>query len=121
MITGLDHVQLAMPPGAEETARAFYGGVLGMAERPKPPGLADRGGCWFAAGGCVLHLGVEAGFRPARKAHPGILVTGIDAFAARLEAAGAPVTWDDHLPGHRRFHSADPFGNRLEFLAPATG
>lgn len=118
MITGLDHVQLAAPPGAEEVLRAFYTGVLGMTEIPKPPVLAARGGCWFQAGTAQLHLGVETGFRPAHKAHPGLRVTGIDAYAARLEAHGTPVTWNDDLPGHRRFHCADPVGNRLEFLEP---
>ncbi|MFD7467537.1 VOC family protein [Streptomyces tendae] len=118
MITGLDHVQLAAPPGAEEVLRAFYTGVLGMTEIPKPPVLAARGGCWFQAGTAQLHLGVETGFRPARKAHPGLRVTGIDAYAARLAAHGTPVTWNDDLPGHRRFHCADPVGNRLEFLEP---
>lgn len=118
MITGLDHVQLAAPPGAEAVLRAFYTGVLGMTEIPKPPALAARGGCWFQAGTAQLHLGVETGFRPARKAHPGLRVTGIDAYAARLEAHGTPVTWNDDLPGHRRFHCADPVGNRLEFLEP---
>ncbi|MFJ3041058.1 VOC family protein [Streptomyces tendae] len=118
MITGLDHVQLAAPPGAEEVLRAFYTGVLGMTEIPKPPVLAARGGCWFKAGTAQLHLGVETGFRPARKAHPGLRVTGIAAYAVRLEAHGTPVTWNDDLPGHRRFHCADPVGNRLEFLEP---
>lgn len=118
MITGLDHVQLAAPPGAEEVLRAFYTGVLGMTEIPKPPVLAARGGCWFQAGTAQLHLGVETGFWPARKAHPGLRVTGIDAYAARLAAQGTPVTWNDDLPGHRRFHCADPVGNRLEFLEP---
>lgn len=117
-IRGLHHVQLAMPPGREDAAREFYGGVLEMAELPKPPALAARGGCWFRAGDWEVHLGVEADFRPARKAHPGVLAAELDALAARLETAGAPVIWDDGFPGHRRFYSEDPFGNRLEFLAP---
>lgn len=75
-------------------------------------------GGWFEAGTARLHLGIEADFRPAKKAHPGIRVHGIDAFAARLTAGGATVTWDGHLPGHRRFSSVDPAGNRLEFLEP---
>ncbi|MEU9114092.1 VOC family protein [Streptomyces sp. NPDC048483] len=120
MITGLDHIQLAAPPGTEDTLRAYYAGTLGMTEVPKPPSLATRGGCWFEAGTARLHLGIDAGYHPAKKAHPGVRVTGIDAFAARLTAAGAPVTWDDNLPGHRRFYSTDPVGNRLEFLE-ATG
>lgn len=118
-IAALDHVQLAAPPGSEDVLRAYYADVLGMTEIPKPPVLAARGGVWFAAGACVLHLGTESAFRPARKAHPGIRVRGIDAFAERLTAAGAAVTWDDALPGHRRFYSEDPVGNRLEFLEPS--
>ncbi|MFI1167076.1 VOC family protein [Streptomyces sp. NPDC020801] len=126
MLTAVDHVQLAAPPGSEDDLRAYYIGVLGMTEIPKPPVLAERGGCWFRAGAVQLHLGIEdapAGggechFRPARKAHPGLRVTDIGAYAARLEACGAKVTWDAHLPGHRRFYSEDPVGNRLEFLEP---
>ncbi|AXE86489.1 VOC family protein [Streptomyces sp. Go-475] len=118
MITAVDHVQLAAPPGSEERLRAYYVDVLGMAEEPKPPGPARRGGCWFRAGQVRLHLGVEEDFRAARKAHPGLRVTGIDAYAARLAAHGAPVTWDSALPGHKRFYSRDPVGNRLEFLEP---
>ncbi|WP_069816150.1 VOC family protein [Streptomyces sp. TP-A0874] len=117
-LRAVDHVLLAAPPGCEEELRAYYGGVLGMTEIPKPPVLAARGGCWFQAGDVQLHLGVEHGFRPPRKAHPGLLVTGIEAFAARLEAAGALVVWDGDMPGHRRFYSEDPVGNRLEFLEP---
>ncbi|CAL9462338.1 glyoxalase [Streptomyces sp. enrichment culture] len=118
MLTAVDHVQLAAPPGSEDLLRAYCTGALGMAETPKPPALAARGGCWFETGDVRLHLGIERDFRPARKAHPGLRVAGIDAFAARLAAHGAPVTWDDGLPGHRRFFSEDPVGNRLEFLEP---
>ncbi|MDX3696123.1 glyoxalase [Streptomyces europaeiscabiei] len=119
MIASVDHVLLAAPPGAEDRLRAYYVGVLGMTEIPKPPALAVRGGCWFGAGEVILHLGVETGFRPPRKAHPGLRVRGIDAYAARLTGRGAPVVWDDDLPGYRRFYSEDPVGNRLEFLEPA--
>jgi len=118
MLAAIDHVQLAAPPGSEDLLRGYYVGVLGMTEIRKPPVLAARGGCWFRAGTVQLHLGIEAAFRPAKKAHPGLRVTGIDALAARIAATGAPVTWDDDLPGHRRFFSEDPVGNRLEFLEP---
>ncbi|MFC8373001.1 MULTISPECIES: VOC family protein [unclassified Streptomyces] len=121
MLAAVDHVQLAAPPGSEERLRAYYADVLGMTEVPKPPALAARGGCWFEAGDVRLHLGIEHDFRPARKAHPGLRVTGIEAYAARLAAHGAPVTWDENLPGHRRFYSEDPVGNRLEFLEPSAG
>ncbi|MFD8291354.1 VOC family protein [Streptomyces lavendulae] len=118
MLSTVDHVQLAAPPGSEDALRAYYRDVLGMEEVPKPPVLAARGGCWFAAGTVRLHLGVEEDFRPARKAHPGLRVTGIEAYAHRLRERGAAVVWDDALPGHRRFYSEDPVGNRLEFLEP---
>ncbi|MET9290528.1 VOC family protein [Streptomyces sp. NPDC003077] len=121
MITGLDHVQLAAPPDSEDALRAYYAGILGLTEIPKPAALAARGGCWFETGPAQLHLGIEHDFRPARKAHPGLRVTGLDALAARLTAAGAPVTWDDAIPGRRRFFSEDPVGNRLEFVEFATG
>lgn len=116
-ILGLDHVQLAMPAGRETDARAFYQGVLGLTEVPKPAPLADRGGCWFAAPGVQLHLGVEPDFRPARKAHPALRVADLDAAAATLTAAGAPVLPDHALPDTPRLFTADPFGNRIELLA----
>ncbi|MGW0870055.1 VOC family protein [Streptomyces sp. NPDC002740] len=121
MLAAVDHVQLAAPPGAEDLLRRFYTGTLGMTEVPKPPVLAAKGGCWFRAGAVQLHLGIEAGFRPSAKAHPGLRVTAIEAYAARLEAHGTPVTWDADLPGHRRFYARDPVGNRLEFLEAVSG
>lgn len=120
MIAALDHVQLAAPEGSEEALRPYYVDTLGMTEMPKPPVLAARGGCWFQAGPVQLHVGIEADFRPARKAHPGLRVRDIEAFAARLTERGAEVRWDGDLPGHRRFFSHDPVGNRLEFLEPET-
>ena len=115
----LHHVQLAIPRGGEDRCRAFWGGVLGMRELEKPPVLAARGGCWFRGGGLEVHLGVEEPFAAARKAHPGLLVVGLADLATALERAGHEVTWDDDFPGHDRFYSADPFGNRLEFLEPS--
>ena len=115
---GLHHVQLALPPGGEDACRAFYVGVLGLTEVVKPPVLAARGGLWVRADGLELHLGVEADFRPQRKAHPGIVVADLDTLAERLERHGSPVTWDDAFPGMRRFYTEDAFGNRLEFLQP---
>jgi catechol 2,3-dioxygenase-like lactoylglutathione lyase family enzyme len=119
VFAGLHHMQLAMPRDAEAAARAFFVGVLGMTEIDKPPVLAARGGAWFRADGLELHLGVEDGFRPARKGHPGILVTDLDDVVRRLRAAGQDVTWDGDFPGFRRVYAHDPFGNRLEFLEPA--
>jgi catechol 2,3-dioxygenase-like lactoylglutathione lyase family enzyme len=113
-VTGIDHVQVAAPAGCEEQARAFYGDLLGMEEVPKPEALQARGGCWFRAGTHELHVGVEEGFTPARKAHPGLVVDDLARLRERLRDAGA--TWDDDgtIPGVDRLYLADPFGNRLE-------
>jgi GNAT superfamily N-acetyltransferase/catechol 2,3-dioxygenase-like lactoylglutathione lyase family enzyme len=115
-IHAVDHVQLAMPEGGEAVAAAFYVGVLGFEAVEKPEALRANGGCWFRAGRAELHLGVEADFRPARKAHPALRIAGIDRFAARCEGARHPVEWDERYPGVRRFYVHDPFGNRLELM-----
>ena len=117
-IVEIHHVQLAMPPGEEERARRFYGEVLGLEEIAKPAELAARGGCWFRGQGVELHLGVEGSFVPARKAHPAFAVRDLSAMRRILEEAGTEIDEDTQLEGFQRFYAADPFGNRLEFLAP---
>ena len=115
-ITGLDHVQLAMPAGGEELARGFYAGVVGLAEVGKPADLRGRGGCWFAGPGTAVHLGVEEAFAPAKKAHPAFRVADLDEAAAALEAGGCVVNRDHSVPEVRRLYTADPFGNRIELI-----
>lgn len=115
-IVGLDHVQLAMPPGREPEAEAFYSGVLGLPRVPKPEVLATRGGCWFERGQVRVHLGVEEGFRPARKAHPAFAVRDLAAVAARLRALGVEVRPGDGAPGTEQAYVDDPFGNRIELI-----
>lgn len=112
-----DHVLLAMPPGREDDARAFYVGGCGMTELPKPPDAAKRGGAWFASGALQLHLGVEPGFRPSAKAHPAFRCADLDALLERLRAAGYEVQDDTNAPGVRRAFALDPFGNRIELIA----
>jgi catechol 2,3-dioxygenase-like lactoylglutathione lyase family enzyme len=116
---GVDHVQLAAPPGCEAGARHFYGELLGLAELTKPESLRARGGVWFRVGPQQLHIGVEEPFSPARKAHPALRVSEdvLELIAGRLAAAQARVVWNDDLPGVRRFYTEDPWGNRLELLA----
>jgi catechol 2,3-dioxygenase-like lactoylglutathione lyase family enzyme len=114
----IDHVQLAMPPGGEEAARAFYQGVLGIPEAPKPLNLAKRGGCWFIRDELKVHLGVESDFHPAAKAHPAFLVQDLAVLKARLAAAGWPVRVDEPLEGYDRIYVNDPFGNRIELMEP---
>lgn len=118
-VEGLDHVQLAAPPGCEADARRFFGDLVGLEELEKPEPLRARGGAWFRVGAQQLHVGVAEPFAPARKAHPALRVRpdALDDLAERLIAAGVEVRWDDALPGARRFYANDPWGNRLEFVA----
>lgn len=112
----LDHVQLAMPPGGEAEAAAFYEGLLGIPQVPKPPELAKRGGCWFEHPTLRLHLGVEADFRPARKAHPALIVRDLAALCEELRTAGVEVRPGDAADGRTNVYVDDPFGNRLELI-----
>jgi len=113
----IDHIQLAMPAGRDEDARAFFVGVLGMVEEPKPEPLRQRGGCWFRYEETIVHVGVDPDFRPQKKAHPAFRIADLDGLARRLEDADFEVRWDDALPDCRRFYTSDPFGNRIEFMA----
>jgi catechol 2,3-dioxygenase-like lactoylglutathione lyase family enzyme len=116
-LLAIDHVLLAMPPGEEDKARAFYGGVLELDELTKPPGLARRGGAWFSNGQVTIHLGVEKDFRAARKAHPALVVRDLAGFIARAKAHGAEIAYDDEpIEGYERAFVYDPFGNRLELM-----
>jgi catechol 2,3-dioxygenase-like lactoylglutathione lyase family enzyme len=117
-LLALHHVQLAMPAGAEDRARQFYRDVLGLREIPKPAALAARGGVWFGNAHLQLHLGVDADFQPARKAHPAVRVDNLEELATKCRAAGYQPEFDSALPDVARFYVADPFGNRLEFLQP---
>jgi catechol 2,3-dioxygenase-like lactoylglutathione lyase family enzyme len=116
-VYGIDHVQLAMPAGGESLARRFYGALLGLAEIPKPPNLAARGGAWFQCGPLQLHLGVEPDFRPAKKAHPALLVRDLETLLHALSHAGFEVNYDSgSIKGFQRAFTSDPFGNRIELL-----
>jgi len=109
---GIDHVQLAIPAGGEDAARAFFT-ALGIPEVPKPPALAARGGCWFEAGAVRVHVGIDDDFHPARKAHPALVVRDLRRL---VERAGLEMTWADDIPGVVRGHVFDPFGNRIELI-----
>jgi catechol 2,3-dioxygenase-like lactoylglutathione lyase family enzyme len=117
-LLGFHHVQLAMPPGEEDAAIEFYGGVLGLDEVPKPPELSDRAGVWFRSDDLEVHLGVEEGFQPAMKAHPAFLVEDLERMRARVEMSGYKVIESEQFSGFRRVHVRDPFGNRLELIEP---
>ena len=118
-IVGIDHVQLAMPAGpeAEEQAVRFFQGLLGLPRVPKPPELARRGGCWFELGPARVHLGVEEDFRPARKAHPALVVTGLPELCRSLDRSGHPTRRTEDVTGHPQWYVDDPFGNRIELVA----
>lgn len=118
-LLGIDHVQLAMPAGREEEARAFYEGLLGVPEIPKPEVLAGRGGCWFQNGAVQIHLGVTQEFVPAKKAHPAFIVSNLRVLAEILAKAGSQLTADTPIPGYERIFVEDPFGNRIELMQRA--
>ena len=115
-VVAIDHVQLAMPEGGEASAQEFYEGLLGLTRVPKPPHLERRGGCWFENERVKIHLGVDGDFRPARKAHPALVVDGLDPLVARLRAAGVTVREEETPETHHRAYADDPFGNRIELL-----
>lgn len=117
-IARIDHVQLAMPPGGEAAARAFYQDLLGVPEKPKPLILAQRGGCWFESDSLKIHIGVEQEFRAAKKAHPAFLVIGLRQLVEALQRAGVEIVDDEPLEGYERVYVHDPFGNRLELMEP---
>src|SRR5918995_4886420 len=116
VLEAIDHVQLAAPPGCEEEARRFFGGLLGLEELEKPEPLRDRGGVWFRVGAQQLHVGVEADFAAARKGHPALSARRYDGLLARLRAAGVTMADDSSIPGLRRCYVADPWGNRIELV-----
>jgi catechol 2,3-dioxygenase-like lactoylglutathione lyase family enzyme len=118
MIRALHHLQLAMPADGEDVAQAFYEGVLGIPRVGKPPNLELRGGCWSRSATVEVHLGVEAPFAPARKAHPAFLADDLAGLRERLALAGFEVVDDEPLAGFERFYTSDPFGNRIELLSP---
>lgn len=123
-ILGFDHVQLAGPPGCESEARAFWNGVIGLDEVPKPDELLHRGGVWFRCGAQGLHVGTHAEHVPNPKAHPAIrvaTVAALQALAERIEAAGYPVDWADVPVAEARCKMHDPFGNLIELLVGSTG
>ncbi|MGB3721773.1 MAG: VOC family protein [Pacificimonas sp.] len=117
-VTGLDHVQLAIPAGGEAKARNFYMGLLSFDEERKPDRLMAGGGAWFVAGRAHLHIGIDPDFSPAKKAHPALLVDDLAALSTRLRAAGHAIEPDDRLPGYDRIFTYDPFGNRVELMQP---
>ena len=119
-VIGLDHVQLAIPAGGEDAARAYFASLLGLIEVPKPANLSPSG-CWFEGAGVRVHIGVDPDFTPARKAHPAFLVEDAADLRERLEAAGFATSDDKPVEGYVRFFSCDPFGNRVEFMQETAG
>jgi catechol 2,3-dioxygenase-like lactoylglutathione lyase family enzyme len=121
MFAGLDHVQVAIPPGGEEQARVFYGAVLGLKEIPKPEQLLANGGLWFGAQGVQLHLGIADEFVPGPKAHVALIVRNLEGLGQTLRANGSDFEIDDRIPGRTRAYTTDPFGNRIELIADGDG
>ena len=118
-LLAIDHVQIAIPIGAEAAARPFYRDLLGLTEVEKPEPGRSRGGSWYETGIVKVHLGVEQDFRASRKAHPAFILGDLRDLSRRAEAAGYEVKPDDELEGVERAFIRDPFGNWLEFIQAA--
>jgi catechol 2,3-dioxygenase-like lactoylglutathione lyase family enzyme len=117
MILGIHHAQVTIPKGAEDEAREFYCGVLGLKEIPKPESLEGRGGFWLEVGDRQVHIGTEAGVDPSKsKAHVAYLVDDIARWRSMLITHGIEILDGIPIPGYDRFEFRDPFGNRVEFL-----
>lgn len=119
-VKSIDHVLLSMPAGREADARAFYAGLPGIPEVKKPGFLARRGGCWLERGALGIHLGVEADFRPARKAHPAFIGDDLASLSEVLARAGHVLRDDEPLEGCARIFVDDAFGNRIERIEPSS-
>jgi catechol 2,3-dioxygenase-like lactoylglutathione lyase family enzyme len=111
----LQHVSVAIDPDGAERARGFYGGLLGLQEKPVPPKLDPEQLVWFDLGGDLeLHL-MQTGDGPPPNAHFCIAVDdGLDGIRARVEAAGIETRTPTEIVGRPRFMCRDPFGNLVE-------
>jgi catechol 2,3-dioxygenase-like lactoylglutathione lyase family enzyme len=117
--TRLNHVQLCIPPGADDAARDFYGRLLALREVEKPAALRENGGMWFEVAGIQLHLGVEPPAAQKTKRHPAFEVEDLPAVRRYLEGHGVPTRDEEEAAGYRRFSFFDPFGNRVELMERA--
>ena len=115
-VKGIDHIQLVCPKGGEDEARKFYNEILGMKELPKPENLKGRGGCWFICGNQEIHISIQEDFIAPKKAHPGLIVTNIEALREELLQLNFEIKEEPPIEGRTRFFVNDPFGNRVEFL-----
>jgi catechol 2,3-dioxygenase-like lactoylglutathione lyase family enzyme len=110
-----------------QKAKAFYGGVLGLAEVPRPD--FDFPGVWYSLGSHLqLHIIVNEQwpFRPVRPhefeiraPHFALYVDDADAIHARLVETGYPFHDYHSTPtGMRQLFVHDQDGNMVEFLGP---
>lgn len=67
-----------------------------------------------------MHLGVDANFRPATKAHIAFQTADLGYLRTRCQEARCRVVDDEPLETYLRMYVFDPFGNRLEFLERRT-
>jgi catechol 2,3-dioxygenase-like lactoylglutathione lyase family enzyme len=115
IIKRLDHIQLCIPIGEEEKARAFYSGILGLTEIEKPEALKPNGGLWFEVADIQLHIGTE-NMEGASKRHPAFEVENLEQVKSYLIENNVRIKEDIQIPEIKRFSFFDPFGNRIEFL-----
>ena len=110
----IDHVAIDITEVAR--AKAFYGGLLGLKEIPRPVSFTF-GGAWYQIGHDVLHLVSRPEQIPPAPHHFCLWVADVHAVATVIAGAGCEVIWDTKfkIPGIDRFFTRDPDGNRVEF------
>lgn len=99
-----------------ESARQFYGGVLGLKEKPRYD--FDFAGAWYDLGYCELHLmvtpeslpAVES--RPRRDHHIALEVDDLEDAKRALEIAG--LSYRASSSGRASIFVRDPDGNLIE-------
>ncbi len=111
----LDHVQICIPIGKENEARAFYTNIIGLKEIPKPKELLGRGGLWYDVADIQLHIGTENEINTSKR-HPAFEITDIKSAKEHLKKNNVTIQEEIQIPGQQRFSFIDPFGNRVELL-----
>lgn len=111
----LNHIQVCIPKGAEEEARRFYTGILGLSEIEKPESLKPNGGLWYRLADIQLHIGTEEHSGKSKR-HPAFEIKNLDEVKEYLLQKGVRVKEETPVPGQKRFSFLDPFENRIELL-----
>lgn len=115
----IQHVSIPRPPGAEsrEQARQFFGGILGLEEKPVPKSIQHLDLIWFQVGDRELHCFSEEPIDDPSGRHFCLVVGDVEGVREKLTEAGYEPWSPEEIPGRPRFFCRDPFGNIIEFTS----